>query len=374
MKQLSVVLILFLGLTFLITSCRPPELEGAFVDYKARRMENALKLAIEATEKYPDNAEAPFLLGKIYGEMEKFPEMVEAFNKSLQRSSQYEKDINNLKLYYFQTEYVKGYDNYVAFQQTGGDTSAQAMKLLDMAIQRCQNAIAIDPTDYRPIKLTGLAFNYKNENEEALKYFHKLTEVMPDTADAWYQIGRVHFNNRNFEKAVEYNSKAVELDPSFIPAVELLAFSYESLKDTANAILTYRKASELEPNNVSFLFNLGLIYNRKAATASENNENRLKYYAEAEELFGKAINLDPDQLDSYQRSLYDNNLEIMFSLKCIAQLQQRKFEECKQTVFRGLELFPNSSELYEFLAIAYANLGENEKAKEAEAKAEQLKN
>lgn len=374
MKKLSAVLILFLGATFLLTSCRPPELEGAFVDYKARRMENALKLAIEATEKYPENAEAPFLLGKIYGEMDQFAEMVEAFDKSLQRSSQHEKEINDLKIFYFQTEYVKGYDNYVAFQQTAGDTSAQAIKLLDMAIKRCQNATAVDPTDYRPIKLTGLAYNYKNENEEALKYFHKLTEVRPDTADAWYQIGRLHFNNRNFEKAAEYNSKAMELDPSFIPAVELLAFSYESLKDTANAILTYRKASEIEPNNVSFLFNLGLIYNRKATTAGEQNEDRLKYYAEAEELFGRAINLDPDQLDSYQRSLFDSNLEIMYSLKCIAQLQQRKFESCKDTALQGLEIFPDSSELYEFLAIAYANMGENEKAKEAEARAEQLKN
>jgi|GEM_PF-1585717 len=374
MKKLSLVLILLLGATILLTSCRPPELEGAFVDYKARRMENALKLAIEATDKYPDNAEAPFLLGKIYGEMNKFPEMVDAFGKSLQRSSQHEKEINDLKLFYFQTEYVKGYDNYIAYQQTGGDTSAKAIQLLDMAIKRCQNAAAIDPTDYRPVKLIGLSFNYKNEEEEALKYFHKLTELKPDTADAWYQIGRVYFNSRNFEKAAEYNSKTMELDPSFIPAIELLAFSYESLKDTANAILTYRRASEIEPNNVSFLFNLGLIYNRQATTADDGSEERLKYYADAEELFGRAINLDPDQLDSYQRSLFDGNLEIMYSLKCIAQLQQRKFESCKNTALQGLEIFPDSSELYEFLAIAYAIMGESEKAKAAEERAQQLKN
>ena len=82
MRKTVLLTFLILLAAFLITSCRPPELEGAFVDYKAKRLDNALKLAIEATEKYPTNPEAPYLLGKIYGEKEMYSEMVEAFDKS----------------------------------------------------------------------------------------------------------------------------------------------------------------------------------------------------------------------------------------------------------------------------------------------------
>ncbi|HES60182.1 MAG TPA: hypothetical protein ENO18_07110, partial [Caldithrix sp.] len=83
--------ILFGLLLFIIlTSCRPPELEGAYVDYNAKRMDNALELAKQATEKYPDNPEAPYLLGQIYGEKGMFKEMMESFDKSLNISTQYE--------------------------------------------------------------------------------------------------------------------------------------------------------------------------------------------------------------------------------------------------------------------------------------------
>ena len=153
--------------------------------------------------------------------------------------------------------------------------------------------------------------------------------------DGWYQTGRVYFNTKQYDKAAEFNKKALEIDNSFIPAVELLAFSYESLKDTVNAIKTYKQASEIDPQNVSYLFNLGLIFNKQAANASENEEEKIKYYSMAEEQFSKAINLNPEELDSYQRQLFDSNLEIMYSLNCIAQIQQKKFEECKNTALTG---------------------------------------
>ena len=276
-------------------------------------------------------------------------------------------------MYYFQSEYKRGYDNYVSYQEMAGDTTAKAFKLLDMSIKHSKNASLVDPGDYRPVKLTGLAYNYKNEDDNALEYFKKLTTINPDTVDAWYQIGRVYFNIRDYEKAAEYNKKAVEIDKTFIPAVELLAFSYESLKDTVNSIKTYRMASEIEPNNISYLFNLGLIYNKMATNISGDSDAKMKNFAEAEQLFTKAISIDPGELDSYQRELFDSNLEIMYTLNCIAQIQQKKFEECKQTALDGIEVYPDSGELYEFLAICYANLGESDKANEAQERSKQLR-
>ena len=61
MKSLHLLLILgLLILSLSVSSCRPPELEGAVVHYNAGRNDQALTLAQEATEKYPDNPEAWF--------------------------------------------------------------------------------------------------------------------------------------------------------------------------------------------------------------------------------------------------------------------------------------------------------------------------
>ncbi|MEJ2542572.1 MAG: tetratricopeptide repeat protein [Calditrichaceae bacterium] len=358
---------------FILTACRPPELEGAYVDYNAKRIDSALELAKQATEKYPDNAEAPFLLGQIYGEKGMFKEMMESFEKSLNISTDYESKIKETKTYYFNSEYKSAYDSYVSFQKSVGDTSERTIKLLDNAIKHAENASLINPDDYSSVKLAGLAANYKNDTDLAEKQFTKLTKIKPDTVDGWFWLGRLNFNKQNYEKAIEYNKKANEIDETYVPALELIAFSYESLKDTANTIKAYKEAIEADPNNVSYLFNLGLVYNKLAAGSNRDSEEFKTDYSNAELYFSRALNLDPDELDEYQRTLYDSNLELLYSLTCVAQIQQRKFEEAEQTALDGIDNFPGSADLYEYLAISQSNLGKKKEAQEANEKAEQLR-
>jgi tetratricopeptide (TPR) repeat protein len=373
MRKLLILAVFFIFIVFLLTSCRPPELEGAYVDYNAKRMDSALELAKEATEKYPTNAEAPYLLGRIYGEKGMYKEMVESFNKSLNISTQYEKDIKESKNYYFQTEYKTAYDSYVSYQNTAGDTSEKAIKILDSAIEHAENASVIKPNDYSSVKLIGLAANYKNDLQLAEEKFKMLTTMKPDTVDGWFGLGRLYYNQGDYHKAIEYNKKANEIDNTYVPALELIAFSYENLKDTTNTIKAYKAAIEADPNNISYLFNLGLVYNKLAASCDKNSAKYKENYANAEVYFSRAIDLNPDELEDFQRSLYDSNLEILFSLKCVAQIQQRKFEEAAQTARDGIDYFPGSADLYEYLAISLSNLGKTKEAEAANEKSKQLR-
>jgi len=100
MKKALVALFSLIILLSVLVSCRPPELEGAFVDYNAGRYDNALKLAKGSTEKYPANAEAWFLLGQIYGKKSMFGEMADAFDQSLKVGPAHKAAIKNEKLYY----------------------------------------------------------------------------------------------------------------------------------------------------------------------------------------------------------------------------------------------------------------------------------
>ena len=121
------------------------------------------------------------------------------------------------------------------------------------------------------------------------------------------------------------------------------------------------------------MFNLGLVYNKLAASSDKGSDKYKDNYANAEVYFSKAIDLDPDELDDYQRSLFDANLEILYSLKCVAQIQQHKFEEAKQTAQEGIDYFPGSADLYEYLAISLSNLGKKTEAEEANEKSKQLR-
>ena len=66
-------------------------------------------------------------------------------------------------------------------------------------------------------------------------------------------------------------------------------------------------------------------------------------------------------------------MRILFSLKCVAQIQQGKFEEAAQTAQDGIDYFPGSADLYEYLAISLSNLGKTNEAEAANEKANQLK-
>jgi tetratricopeptide (TPR) repeat protein len=177
---------------------------------------------------------------------------------------------------------------------------------------------------------------------------------------------------RSLPKAIEYEKKAFDVDSNFVMAMELIAFAYENLNDTTNAIDAYKKAISLDPNNISYLFNLGLIYNKQAATAGSEDVQKEKY-AMAEKYFARALSINPDELEDFQRTLYDSNLEILYSLTVVAQIQQRKFKEALATAQEGLDYFPDSADLYEYISICQSNLGNAKAAQEANDRAEQLR-
>ena len=116
MKQLYLIsLILIVILSMLFSGCRPPELEGAIVHFKAGRDDQAYELAHEATTKYPDNPEAWYYLGQIQGKMGNVDEMVISFDKSVALANTYQKEIEQAKQSYFSKFYNDGVNAYNSF-------------------------------------------------------------------------------------------------------------------------------------------------------------------------------------------------------------------------------------------------------------------
>ena len=144
-KLVLLFAVTIMGLSIL-TSCRPPELEGAFVDFNAGRIDNALVLAEDAAKKYPDNAEAWLLLGRLYGKKDRIAEMVSAFDKSVALSPQYANEIKTERAYYFQTLFNGGLTNYNAFLKAEDRASEKAIKTIEKAISnfKCANVIQED--------------------------------------------------------------------------------------------------------------------------------------------------------------------------------------------------------------------------------------
>ena len=100
------------------------------------------------------------------------------------------------------------------------------------------------------------------------------TDVL--SATDWFQKGYNAYVNKEYDKAISFYLKAIELDPDYADAYVNLGVTYKNQGNNIKAIESYEKAIELDPVNAGAYVNLGncyyesdfsttLIYYKKAA-------------------------------------------------------------------------------------------------------------
>lgn len=110
--------------------------------------------------------------------------------------------------------------------------------------------------------------------------------------------GTLAFSNKEYEKAVDFFTKAINEAPNDIHKSELYAEraeSYEKLKNIDQAINDYEKAVSIDPNTQIYKKKLAALYAAKWKMISD------KYPDIAEEYHKKALELDPNS----EYNLYD---------------------------------------------------------------------
>ncbi|OAQ21760.1 tetratricopeptide repeat protein [Thermosulfurimonas dismutans] len=103
-----------------------------------------------------------------------------------------------------------------------------------------------------------------------------------------FEEGAFLLVKQEFEKALEYLSKAIEADPRMTKAYQARAAIYLRLERLDEAETDLQKALELEPKNARLYFRLGQIFYRRSQLGEKE-----KNLEKALELFNKAIDLDP---------------------------------------------------------------------------------
>jgi tetratricopeptide (TPR) repeat protein len=363
MKRIILLSSLILFIVSIISSCRPPELEGAFVDYKAGRMENALKLAKESTEKYPTNPEAWYLLGDIYGQQGDYDKMIESFNKSLELSKQFETQITNQRNFYYTDAFNRAVNNYNTYVKAPDKSDEKAIKVLDQAISDFQKAALVKDT-FQPNQLLAVCYSLKGDSVNTIKAYDKLTKVAPDSVSAWLHYGNFYLTHSNFKEATKYLEKAYELDNNNSDVIASLSQAYDFAGDKDKAIVLYDKAVELNPEEKAFPFNLGLLYYKQSIKEGISDADKKTALQKCIDNFARVIELAPDSDEDFIKQAYE--------IKSSAEIQLEKYSDAQATLERAIELFPETGTLYYNLGIVYGRLGQKDKSKEAFAKAEEL--
>lgn len=124
-------------------------------------------------------------------------------------------------------------------------------------------------------------------------------------------------NNNKFDEAMQFADDMLAKDPNNTFYLYVKGYLYHNMKDYDKAIEFYKKTIEVDPNYAEAYSNLGLIYCLQAQDFSEKattdvNDPKYKedqatlkvFYEKARPNYEKARELKPDQKDLWLNGLY----------------------------------------------------------------------
>ena len=275
-------------------------------------------------------------------------------------------------------------DQYLNYQ----DHSEDILRKSKLAIEK---AFEIDP-DFPDAHLAlGIYYYYGYlKYPEALKQFELVLKYQPKNPDAIYWSACVHRRAGNWEMAKSEFEKAIELNPGRSDLADDAGETFDLLRDYSKAEEFYNMSIMLKPDWVYPYINLSRMYLRwkgdirKAreilGNAARNNKTSLSdsliietnvlidiYEGKYEDAL-KDISLfkyDVIQTQFYFRPKYLYNATI-YSLMNKHELELACYDSARIFLEKRMVIdFPEDQRLYSSLGIAYAGLGQKEKAIEA---------
>ena len=181
------------------------------------------------------------------------------------------------------------------------------------------------------------------DKKEAENQLYEIESKKEFSSQGYNQKGVQAFNERNYEKAIEYFTESIRLNPSAVTYVNI-GNSYVHIKNDYDHLITaiayYEKAIELDPKydeayfqlaNANFSLgnnNVGLLYYKKYATFESNAKTCYNLGIESRKInnielavayFDRAVDIDYSFADaywqlarSYGRLAYYNNNNITY--------------------------------------------------------------
>lgn len=148
------------------------------------------------------------------------------------------------------------------------ENSAKKNAMLTEAVVHLQEAVKIHPGYKNPFLLLGNANNYLQQYEASIQAYQQALRLDPNYAEAksnlaitFRDAGRYYGEQRgDLNKALEYLSKAFEMQPNEYETLRLMGVAYGIGGQPLKAVEFFEKALQQAPNNADAMYNLGTAY------------------------------------------------------------------------------------------------------------------
>jgi len=295
MKSVFVTLTSIFLIGLIMTGCASEELTSARLYIQQKNWPKVEEYLLKAMVVEPDNPEIPYLLGNlIYAKDENWEKMNEMFDKAL--SIDPDRVIlqgATVKTYVEQAldrnwtivynDAVTDFNTYRKLGKTDG------LDALNQAIEKLEIAKSISPKESRTYTILSTCYYEKGDKDLSIKSIITAVEKSPEDFDSNLTAGQILGNYQEYERALPYYIKAVELNPTDSKVIRHLAQTYYELDKKEESIETYLTAIRNETDKkikADLYFNLGILY------------MQVEDYVSAEDNFFAAYDLNPDDIEA----------------------------------------------------------------------------
>jgi len=127
----------------------------------------------------------------------------------------------------------------------------------------------------------GIQAEKQRQPQVAITEFRKVTELAPDLAEGFVQLGQAYMENRDYGSAIAPLKRALELDANLVPAHQLLGYSLLAQGYAAEAIPHLERVQDKSALGIAQVQTGQLpeaVANLQAALAEHPNDPDLLYY------------------------------------------------------------------------------------------------
>jgi len=184
--------------------------------------------------------------------------------------------------------------------QVGGQQPAQASEFerlvqaayelyqkgkFDEALAKCSKAVALNPNDFRPHGLAGLAWMAQWKMKNASTEFAVVIRLQPQRKEFYVLKAKADISLGAVDEAIAGCRKAIELDPNFADAFATIGEALEHDEQRqAEAISAYQSALKINPNLFAVYDSLGQLF------------VNVKDERKAEEVYRQGLAADPKHM------------------------------------------------------------------------------
>ncbi|MFW6310331.1 MAG: tetratricopeptide repeat protein, partial [Prolixibacteraceae bacterium] len=163
------------------------------------------------------------------------------------------------------------------------------------AAEMLKKAIELKPASLYYENL-GYACENLGRRDEALKHYKTALEISEHDKDIYLnRLGVFYFNHQEYEKALGFYQQAIDLQPKAV-YYENIGNAYNSLGDKQLFENAFLKATELEPSEGKYYFQLGLNILQKYGDSIKSKQ----YLNKSIEIYKQTPEIEPEELMSIQ--------------------------------------------------------------------------